>query len=422
MSQPSAEYTISLDRVTKRFGGRPVVDDLSFRVRRGTTLGFIGLNGAGKTTAIRMMVGLLAPDAGRIEIDGVPHERDRADVKARIGYVPDRPNVYPWMRIGEAIAFARSFHPRWNERRCRELVRMFRLDPTLRAGQLSKGQAAKLSLLLAIAHDPPVLILDEPTNGLDPLVRDEFLEGVLATAGEQDQTVLFSSHALGEVHRLADSVAFLHEGRLLLHGDIDDLLDRTKRIRAVREDESEKSPASPGHGLPAGERPGVVNDTRKPRPHPLGIRPRQESRLPRRCSGPEPRRPVQGLRARPVPRRPSRRPGGVMNALLRKDWRLYRPTVIGCLVVLAGVYLIGVLPLLREDPKAGPYDKPRQVVNVALLAAGVTAVFAAVFGASAFAAERGSRQTSDAGGVRGVVSPGRLLKASAGPGTRRKQR
>ena len=246
MSRTSAEYAISLDRVTRRFGGRPVVDDLSFRVRRGTTLGFVGVNGAGKTTAIRLMVGLLAPDAGRIEVDGIAHERDRAGVKARIGYVPDRPNVYPWMRVDEAIAFARSFHPRWNEGRCRELVRMFRLDPTRRAGQLSKGQAAKLSLLLAIAHEPPVLILDEPTNGLDPIVRDEFLEDVLATAGEHDQTLLFSSHALDEVGRLADSVAFLHEGRLLLHGGIADLLDRTKRVRVVREDETQDLQPPPG--------------------------------------------------------------------------------------------------------------------------------------------------------------------------------
>ena len=246
MSQKSGEYAISLDHVTKRFSGRPVVNDLSFRVRRGTTLGLIGLNGAGKTTAIRLMAGLLAPDVGRVEIDGIPHERDRVGAKARIGYVPDRPNVYPWMRVDEAIAFARSFHSRWNDERCRELVRMFQLDPTSRAGQLSKGQAAKLSLLLAIAHDPPVLILDEPTNGLDPVVRDEFLETVLAATGERDQTVLFSSHALDEVHRLADSVAFLHEGRLLLHGGIDDLLDRTKRVRAVREDESENLLLPPG--------------------------------------------------------------------------------------------------------------------------------------------------------------------------------
>lgn len=242
----SAEYAIMLDHVSKRFGGRPVVDDLSFRVRRGTTLGLIGLNGAGKTTAIRLIVGLLGPDVGRIEVDGIRHEQDRAGIKARIGYVPDRPNVYPWMRVEEVIAFARSFHPRWNDQRCRELVRMFRLDLNRRAGQLSKGQAAQLSLLLAIAHDPPVLVLDEPTNGLDPIVRDEFLENVLATTGAQEQTVLFSSHALDEVHRLADSVAFLHEGRLLLHGGIDDLLDRTKRVRAVLEDEMEDVLPPPG--------------------------------------------------------------------------------------------------------------------------------------------------------------------------------
>ncbi len=246
MSRPSPEYAISLEHVTKRFGGRPVVDDLSFRVCRGATIGLIGLNGAGKTTAIRMMVGLMAPDAGRIVVDGTPIEQDRVGVKARLGYVPDRPNVYPWMRVDQAIAFARSFHPRWNDGRCRELLRMLQLEGALRVGQLSKGQGAKLSLVLALAYDPPVLILDEPTNGLDPVVRDEFFEGVLATASRQDQTVLFSSHVLGDVHRLADSVALLHEGRLLLHGDIEDLLGRTKRVRAVREDETEDLLPPPG--------------------------------------------------------------------------------------------------------------------------------------------------------------------------------
>lgn len=236
MSLHRGDYAVALSGVTKRFNRRVAVDRLSFRVRRGTTLGLIGVNGAGKTTAIRMIVGLLAPDEGTVEVCGVSHQQDGIRAKANIGYVPDRPKAYAWMRVGEAIAFARSFYPRWNQHRCRSLLRMFRLDEGRRVGVLSKGQAAKLSLLLAICHEPAVLVLDEPTNGLDPIVRDEFLHGVLEATGDQDQTVLFSSHALGEVGRLADSIAFMHAGRLLAHGDLQDLLDRTKRVRVVLED------------------------------------------------------------------------------------------------------------------------------------------------------------------------------------------
>jgi ABC-2 type transport system ATP-binding protein len=246
MNQQPVEFPIILQNVTRRFGKATVVNDLSLRVARGTTLGFIGLNGAGKTTTIRMMVGLLRPHAGRIAIAGLEIPKHRDFAKPRIGYVPDRPNVYGWMRVEEAIEFTRSFYANWNTTRCNELVKMFDLDRAKRAKHLSKGQAAKLSLLLAICHDPEVLILDEPTSGFDPLVREEFLEGVLAVTSQREQTVLFSSHTLTEVQRLADSVGILHEGKLLLHSPVDDLLDRTKRIRAVLEDESAVRQTPPG--------------------------------------------------------------------------------------------------------------------------------------------------------------------------------
>jgi ABC-2 type transport system ATP-binding protein len=193
------------------------------------------------------MVGLLAPHAGWIRIEGIDVPGRRDAMKALVGYVPDRPHVYPWMRVEEAIAFARSFYPRWNEARCAELMKMFELDPRKRARHLSKGQGAKLSLLLAICHDPPVLILDEPTSGMDPLVREEFLEGVLAVTSQRRQTVFFSSHTLSDVQRLADSVGLLHQGKLLLHKPVDELLDRTKRIRAVLEDEKSPHEPPPGH-------------------------------------------------------------------------------------------------------------------------------------------------------------------------------
>jgi ABC-2 type transport system ATP-binding protein len=246
MTETAGDFPIRLEHVTRRFGKQLAVNDLTLSIPRATTFGFIGLNGAGKTTAIRMMVGLLAPTSGSIQIDGVEVPRDRNLVKTRIGYVPDRPNVYPWMRVQQAIDFVRSFQPHWNQSRCDELMKMFELDPKKRAKHLSKGQAAKLSMLLAICHDPAVLIFDEPTSGLDPLVREEFLEGVLSVTSERQQTVLFSSHTLSDVQRLADSIGLMHEGKLLLHAPVDELLDRTKRICAVLEEENGKREAPPG--------------------------------------------------------------------------------------------------------------------------------------------------------------------------------
>jgi ABC-2 type transport system ATP-binding protein len=126
-------------------------------------------------------------------------------------------------------------------------MKVFQLDPKKQAKHLSKGQGAKLSLLLAICHDPEVLILDEPTSGLDSMAREEFLEGVLAVTSERQQTVLLSSHSLGDMQRLADSVGLLHEGKLLFHSTVDDLLQRTKRIRAVMEED--QLPKEPPPGL-----------------------------------------------------------------------------------------------------------------------------------------------------------------------------
>ena len=242
----SPDSPILLQNVTRRFGRKIVVQDLSLAVPRGSTLGFIGLNGAGKTTTIRMLVGLLAPHRGNITVAGCAMPAYRDGAKGRIGYVPDRPTVYAWMRVQEAIEFTRSFYTNWNTHRCNELVKMFDLDRFQRVKHLSKGQGAKLSLLLALCHDPEVLILDEPTSGFDPIVREEFLEGVLAVTSEKEQTVLFSSHTLADVQRLADSVAVMHEGKLILHSPVDSLLERTKRIRAVLEDESAAREAPPG--------------------------------------------------------------------------------------------------------------------------------------------------------------------------------
>ncbi|MCC6675796.1 MAG: ABC transporter ATP-binding protein [Phycisphaerales bacterium] len=233
--QPATEAAIRTIGLTHRFGKLTAVRELNLTIPRGATYGFIGLNGAGKSTTIRMLTGLLAPTAGRAIIDNIDITQDPIAALARIGYIPDRPTAYAWMRVGEVLSFARSMWPGWNDALAADLLARYRLDPRQKVGKLSKGTAAKLSLLLALAHDPEILILDEPTDGLDAIAREEFYEQIISAACDRPRTILLSSHALNEVQRIADHIGIIHEGRLIMQGRAEDLIARTKRIHITFE-------------------------------------------------------------------------------------------------------------------------------------------------------------------------------------------
>jgi ABC-2 type transport system ATP-binding protein len=223
--------------VSKVYKGRVhALQGITMQVGRGEVFGLLGPNGAGKSTAIRMMMGMLSITSGAARILGVQVEVDPVEVKQRVGYVPEVHHVYRWMRVGEAIGFCKSCFRTWNDELCREMLDLFALDPNKKVKHLSKGMQTKLALLLAVSHEPELLLLDEPLSGLDPIAREEFLDGVLRTICDRGQTVLISSHMLDDVRRLADTVGSLYEGRLLLHGDVDTLLNSTKRITATLRD------------------------------------------------------------------------------------------------------------------------------------------------------------------------------------------
>jgi ABC-2 type transport system ATP-binding protein len=222
--------------VSKRYGVAAAIDDLTLSIPRGTTFGLIGPNGAGKSTAIRMLMGMLAPSAGKIRMLGVDVASDPAQVRRSVGYVPERHDIYPWMTVGEVIDFTRPFYETWDDGLCQEMFDLFELSRAKKVKQLSKGMLVKLGLLLAVAHRPDLLILDEPTSGLDPIVHEDFLEAILRSIRLGRTTVLFSSHNLGDVRRLADTIGILRGGKLLVQQGTDELLASTKRVRAVLAD------------------------------------------------------------------------------------------------------------------------------------------------------------------------------------------
>jgi ABC-2 type transport system ATP-binding protein len=223
------EAVIDLRGLTKRFGRNLAVNRLSFAVPRGAIFAFLGDNGAGKTTTIRMLTGLLEPDAGVAFVLGRNCWKSAAALRRHVGYVPERPRFYDWMTVNEIGWFTAGFHRDGFLKSYNKLIQRFELDPNQRLQSLSKGQYAKVGLALALAPDPEVLILDEPTSGLDLLVRREFLSSMVELAGE-GRTILISSHQIQEVERIASHVAFLAHGRLLLTATMDDLRRRLVRL------------------------------------------------------------------------------------------------------------------------------------------------------------------------------------------------
>lgn len=227
-------------KISKSFGKSRALDEVSYVGRPGQVVALLGENGAGKTTAIKILLGLVKPDAGTASVLGMDSQRHGEDIRRRVGYVPDRPALYEWMTVAEIGWFAAGFYPLGYEQQYRKLVGEFKLPLDRQLKALSKGMLGKVGLALAMAHEPPLLVLDEPTSGLDPLVRREFLESMVDVAAA-GRTVLLSSHQISEVERVADSVLVLREGKLVLAASLDVLKSRVSEL-IITEDLPDTSP------------------------------------------------------------------------------------------------------------------------------------------------------------------------------------
>jgi ABC-2 type transport system ATP-binding protein len=226
---------IRLDQVTKRFGAETALDHASFDVPPGVVFALLGENGAGKTTAIRIMLGLAQANSGQTEVLGLNSATHGLQIRQRVGYVPERPTLYEWMTVEEIGWFTAGFYGPGFLPEYGRLIAQFGLPAKKKLKTLSKGMHAKVVLSLALAHQPELLVLDEPTSGLDALVRREFLESMVDRAA-QGQTVFLSSHQIVEVERVADIVAILRKGRLLLVEPLDQLKAQVRRLTVTLKD------------------------------------------------------------------------------------------------------------------------------------------------------------------------------------------
>jgi ABC-2 type transport system ATP-binding protein len=229
------DAVITTANLTKHFGAVEALRGLNLEVPRGSVFGYLGRNGSGKTTTIKLLLGLLKPTEGSATVLGHDPQTDPVTARQRVGYVAEGQKMYGWMRVREIIRFTGGFYTEWDDDLAQKYRERFDLEADAKVKTLSKGQNARLSLLLALASKPELLVLDDPTMGLDPISRQEFLGDIVRAIQEEGRTVFFSTHILQELEQVADWVGILDRGELLVCAPVDELKASVKRYELTLE-------------------------------------------------------------------------------------------------------------------------------------------------------------------------------------------
>jgi len=225
------QFIVDVNDLSRSFGHKIALNGVTFRAGVGQVYGLVGSNGAGKTTLLKHLLGLLRAQSGSVRVFGLDPVRDPVGVLGRVGYLSEERELPEWMRIDELMSYTQAYHPTWDMSYARELIGTFGLDLSKKVKELSKGMRAQAGLVAAVAHRPELLILDEPSSGLDAVVRRDILDAIVRTVADDGRTVIFSSHLLEEVERMSDHVTMLHNGRVMLDGALDDVRHRYQRSR-----------------------------------------------------------------------------------------------------------------------------------------------------------------------------------------------
>jgi ABC-2 type transport system ATP-binding protein len=226
---------VQMSSVSKHFGARQILDRLNWQVAPGQVIGLLGRNGAGKSTLLECMLGLRETDTGGVSLFGEDVASLSDGARARIGYVPQKSDLFDWLTPLQMLDYFQAMYPRWNKGKVEGLLSRWGFDPYKQNSpikKLSGGEQQRLSIIRALAHDPDLLVLDEPVSALDPVGRREFLRELVDQVIEHGTTVVFSTHILSDLERVAFDLAFLKDGRIALQGQTDALLEGARRIVA----------------------------------------------------------------------------------------------------------------------------------------------------------------------------------------------
>ena len=226
----SLDYLIQTQNLTRRFGKVLAVDKVSVNIPKGKIYGFLGMNGAGKSTLISMLMGILNPTSGFINLFGNQVASIKPKMRSKIGFVSQEQHFYPWMKVLSLGDFVSHFYQTWDHDEFLRLIEVLEIPTDRKIKQLSGGNKTKLALAIALAINPEILILDEPTTGLDPVARREFMESIVAQARNHNRTTFFSSHLVNEVEQCADIIGIIHKGQLRFEGELESLKASTQEI------------------------------------------------------------------------------------------------------------------------------------------------------------------------------------------------
>ena len=237
---------IETNQLTKCYGDEAVVRCLDLNIPVGSVYGFLGRNGAGKSTTIKMLMGLVQPTSGSYKLLGKTDTEITPESRTRIAYIAEGHPLYNWMTVKDAVRFAKQFYTKWNDRLVEQILEHFEVPQKKRLGRLSNGQRAQVSLAIAVAPDPELLILDDPTLGLDTVVRRDFLESLIQIIQRKDRTILFSTHILADVERVADRIGVMQKGVLRVDCSADHFRQCMRKIVVGFRDDAQSPPELPG--------------------------------------------------------------------------------------------------------------------------------------------------------------------------------